>query len=84
MKPISADTEMDVQRIHYALLRSATAGKKLMLTFDLIQTLRRLAVADVRRRFPNASDEELLRRFIARSLPREDVLRAYGFDPAQD
>ena len=81
MKPISMDTPAEVQRILFGLLRQATAGKKLTLNFDLIQTLRRLTLADVRRQFPNASDEELRRRLIARLLPREDVINAYGFDP---
>jgi len=71
MKPISLDTPAEVQSIHFALLRQATPGKKLKLTFDLIQMLRRLTLADVRHQFPNASDEELRRRLIARLLPRE-------------
>ena len=84
MKPVSLDTPAEVQRIHFALLREATTVKKLKLTFDLIQMLRRLTLADIRRQFPNASEEELRRRFIARLLSREDVISAYGFDPAND
>jgi hypothetical protein len=84
MKPVSLDTSSDVQRIHHALLRAAPAGKKLILTFELIQMLRCLTLADVRRQFPNVSEEELRRRFIARLLPREDVIKAYGFDPLNE
>lgn len=84
MKPVSLDTPAEVQRIHFELLREATTVKKLKLTFDLIQMLRRLTLADIRRQFPNASEEELRRRFIARLLSREDVISAYGFDPAND
>jgi hypothetical protein len=81
MKPLSLDTPPEVQRIHFELLRGASAGQKLRLTFDLIQTLRRLIVADLRRQFPDESDDELRKRLIARLLPREEVIRAYGFDP---
>jgi hypothetical protein len=84
VKAISLDTSAEVQRIHFALLRSAPAGKKIRLTFDLIQTLRRLTLADIRRQLPDANDDELRRQLIARLLPREDVIRAYGFDPAGD
>lgn len=81
MKPLSLDTSAEVQQIHFELLRRASPGQKLRLTFDLIQTLRRLILADLRRQLPNASEDELRRRLIARLLPREDVIRAYGFDP---
>lgn len=81
MKPLSLDTSAEVQRIHFDLLRHASASQELRLTFDLIQTLRRLTLADVRRQLPNASEDELRRGLIARLLPREDVIRAYGFDP---
>lgn len=84
MKPLSLDTNVEIQRLHFGLLRALTASKKLSLTFELIQTLRQLTFADVRRQFPTASEEELRRRLIARLLPREDVIRAYGFDPAND
>jgi len=61
--------------------RTAPPGKKITLTFDLIQTTRLLVLAGLRRRFPTASEVELRRQLICRLLPREDVIRAYGFDP---
>jgi hypothetical protein len=79
--PLSSDTSPEAQQVLFELLRNAPAGKKIILTFDLIQTLRRLILADLRRRFPQASEDELRRRLITRLLPREDVIRAYGFDP---
>ena len=51
------------------------------LAFDLIKPSRELVLTDIRRRNPDASDAEIRRRFIARVLPRKDVIRAYGFDP---
>jgi len=40
-----------------------------------------MVLADIKYRFPEASEQEIRRRFIARVLPRQDVIRAYGFDP---
>jgi hypothetical protein len=81
MQPLSLDTSPDAQQLLFELLRNAPSGKKLKLTFDLIQTLRLLVFSDLLRLFPEASDDELRRRLISRLLPREDVIRAYGFDP---
>ena len=41
-------------------------------------------LADICHHFPGAGEEEIRRRFIARVLPHEDVIRAYGFDPKQE
>ena len=81
MQPLSLDTSPEAQQLLFELLRNAPAGKKLRLTFDLIQTLRFLVLSDLRRSFPKASADELRRRLISRLLSREDVIRAYGFDP---
>jgi hypothetical protein len=51
------------------------------MAFALTDALRELTLADLRHRFPDADEEEIRRRFIARVLPRETVIRAYGFDP---
>jgi hypothetical protein len=81
MKSVPLDTAPDTQRVLFELLGNATAGKKLELTFGLIHALRELIIADVRRRFPDAPEDELRNRVIARLLPRDAVIRAYGFDP---
>lgn len=54
------------------------------MAFALTDSARNLVLADLRYRFPRASDGEIRRRFIARVLPREDVIRAYGFDPKEE
>ncbi len=63
------------------MLRNTSASRKIALTFELIQTARLLVLAGLRRRFPAADEDELRRRLISKLLPREDVMRAYGFDP---
>lgn len=83
MKPLSLDTTPEAQRIHFELMRTVPGWKRLMLALELTQATRTLIVADLRERFPNATDEEIRRRFIVRVLPREEVVQVYGFDPIQ-
>ena len=84
MKPVSADTTPEAQRMQYELLQRLPAWKRLALAFELTQATRKLVLADLRHKFPEAGDEEMRRKFIARVLPREDVIRAYGFDPLSE
>jgi len=65
-------------------MRGLTAEKPLMLAFQLPEAKRKLILADLYYHFPKATDQEIRRRFIARVLPREDVIRAYGFDPHEE
>ena len=81
MKPLSPDTTPQVQQKHYELMRKLSLEEKLSLAFALTDAARQMVLADLRHRFPDASEEEIRRRFIARVLPRHDVIRAYGFDP---
>lgn len=84
MKPLSSDTTPEAQQMLFELTRRMPVWKRLKLTCELIQTTRQLMLADLRRRFPRAGEEELRRRFIARVLTREEATRAYGFDPAKE
>jgi hypothetical protein len=84
MKPLSPDTTLEAQQAQFELLRHLPVWKRLALTCELIQATRKLMLVELRRRFPQASEEELCRRLIARLLPREDVIRAYGFDPEEE
>jgi hypothetical protein len=84
MKPLSPDTTVEAQRKHYELMRRLTPTQRLSMAFELTNAGRKLILADLRYRFPRADENELRRRFIARILPREDVIRAYGFDPRSE
>ncbi len=81
MKSLSRDTSPEAQELIFEMLRNAPASKKIALTFDLIQASRLLVLAGLRRRFPTASEGELRLRLISKLLAREDVIRAFGFDP---
>lgn len=81
MKPLSPDTTLEAQRKHYELMRQLSPEQKLSMAFALTDATRKLVLVDLLYRFPDADEEEIKRRFIARVLSREDVIRAYGFDP---
>lgn len=81
MKPLSPDTTPEAQRKHYDLMRRLSPEQKLSMAFALTDATRTLVLADLKHRFPDADENEIKRRFIARVLSREDVIRAYGFDP---
>ena len=84
MKPLSTDTTPEAQRKHYEMMRSVPADKRLTLAFALTQATRQLILANLEHRVPEASETEIRRRFIARVLSREDVIRAFGFDPVKE
>jgi hypothetical protein len=84
MKPLSPDTTPEAQRMHYELMRRLPDWKRLSLAFEFTQAVRQLVLVDLRSRFPEADEADMRRRFIARVLPRADVIRAYGFDPVKE
>jgi hypothetical protein len=83
MKPFSPDTTAEAQQVQFELLRRMPAWKRFALTCELIQAARKLVLVDLRRRFPQAGEEELRRRLIARLLTRDEVISAFGFDPEE-
>jgi hypothetical protein len=84
MKSLSPDTTPEAQRMVFELMRRVPVHQRLALTCELIQAGRMLMLADLRRRFPRAGEEELRRRLIAKLLTRDEVIRAYGFDPQRE
>jgi len=63
------------------LLRSKTAGERMMMAFDLSEFANRMSEAGVRARYPEASEREVFLRAAALRLPRDLMIRAYGWIP---
>jgi hypothetical protein len=84
MKPLSPDTTPEVQLKQYELMSKLSPTQKLEMALDLTDATRKLIIADLKHRFPQAKEETIRRKFIARVLPREDVIRVYGFDPSTE
>jgi hypothetical protein len=84
MKPLSPDTSPEAQQVQFELLRRTPVWKRLALTCEIIQATRKLMLSDLRRRYPQASENELRRKLIARLLTRDEVMSVYGFDPEEE
>ncbi|HZT57154.1 MAG TPA: hypothetical protein VFA21_00875 [Pyrinomonadaceae bacterium] len=77
------DTDQNAERVYIEMLRRAPMWKRAEQLAGLIHARNVLIVADLRRRYPLADAEELRKRLAARLLPREDVIRIFGWDPEE-
>jgi len=78
------DTSPEAEEVLIRVLRQKTPSEKLALHFELMRWTRELAMAGLRRRYPNASPEELRKRRAALLLDRETCIRVYGWDPEKE
>lgn len=81
MKTLSSDTTPEAEAVLLELLRHAPVWKRLQMVDQMHETLRLLTIADLRRCYPDADENEIKRRLAARLLSRADVMAAYGWDP---
>ena len=80
-KPQSPDTSEEADRMQFAILREMSINDKAKLLMELNAMVQQLAFAGMRRRYPNASDDEIWLRLAAQRLGRETVKKVYGWDP---
>jgi hypothetical protein len=78
-----ADTDPRAMEVWLGLLRSKTPGERIEMVFELTDFALRMAESGVRVRHPDASEREIFLRSAALRLPRELMIRAYGWDPEQ-
>ncbi len=81
MESLSSDTTPEAEAVLLDLLRRAPVWKRLQMIDQMYEMLRLLTMADLRRCYPNADENELKRRLAARILSPEEVVAAYGWDP---
>ena len=77
------DTSPEALAVFYQIQRRRSPEQKLRDTFDLSQGLFELVKAGIRTRHPAASEREVFLRAVATRLPRDLMIRAYGWDPLQ-
>ena len=80
-KRLFEDTDEEAERVLINLNRSMPDWKKCQQIFSLIETARQLALAGLRKRYPDADEEELKKRYAALVLDKETVIKVYGWDP---
>jgi hypothetical protein len=66
------------------LIRSKTPGERIEIAFALTDLALQMAESGVRARHPHASEREIFLRSAALRLPRDLMIRAYGWDPEGD
>jgi folate-binding Fe-S cluster repair protein YgfZ len=75
---LSLDTDPEAEKVQLDILRRMPPWRKVQLIDEAIQTSRLLAMAGLRHRHPNASPEELHRRFLGLWLGEELATTVYG------
>jgi len=72
------DTDADAERVQMEIYRRMQPWKKIQLVEEANRMSRALAMAGLRSRFPDASPEEIRRRFFGLWLGEELAAEVYG------
>ena len=78
MPPYYTDTSPEMEALQVQLLRSAPPWQKMKMLAGLNASARDLAMAGLRKRFPNESEAELRRRLADHLLGPELAGKLYG------
>jgi hypothetical protein len=76
-----SDTPVSVEQHMAELWRGATPAQKLRKMCSIGRLIDDLARAELRQRFPWATDRDLDLRLAGRVLDRETMIAAFGWDP---
>ena len=79
-----ADTTPESMESWVARLRQMTPGQKIATVFELTRFAREMAAAGVRARHPAADEREVFLRVAAQFLSRDEMIRAYQWDPQEN
>jgi hypothetical protein len=77
-RTLSRDTTPDAEDVQIEIYRRMTAARKIELVEEANRLTRELVMAGLRRRHPEASSEELFRRYADLALGEELATAAYG------
>ena len=76
------DTSTEALSVFHRIQRKRSVGEKLADVFDLSEGLFEVVKASIRLRYPDADERQVFLRAVASRVPRELMIRAYGWDPA--
>ena len=76
-----SDTPPSIERMMLELWRRATPDQKLARMFGMGHMINELARAEVRRRYPTATPREIDLRLASRTIDRDTMIKAFGWDP---
>jgi len=78
-----SDTDPRAREVWLEVLRSKTPGERIEIAFQLTEFALQMAESGVRERYPEASEREIFLRCAALRIPRDLMIRAYGWDPGE-
>lgn len=78
MPPYYTDTHPDMEALQIRLLREVPGWRKMQMLAAMNTAARKLALAGLRRRHPNAEEAELRRRLADLLLGEELAAKVYG------
>jgi hypothetical protein len=78
MPPLYSDTHPKMEALHIRLLRESPPWRKMEMLARLNATARTLALAGLRQRYPQASEDELHRRLADLLLGPDLARKVYG------
>jgi hypothetical protein len=75
------DTDPKALEVFYRIQRQRSPGDKANDVFELTDWMIQLAERGVRTRYPAISEREVFLRAAALRIPRDLMIKAYGWDP---
>ena len=75
------DTDPKALRVFYEIQRRRSPGEKANDVFELTDLHVQLAERGVRMRYPGIGEREVFLRAAALRIPRDLMIKAYGWDP---
>jgi hypothetical protein len=84
MRPLWSDTHPEIEEMLIEAYRRMSAWEKLQRVCEMNEALRQLALADIRRRHPDADEHECRMRLASRWIDAELMRTAYGWDPDRE
>jgi len=78
------NTDSEDERARIERVRRMPIWERAQELNRLVMEERELILADLREHYPQADEQELRKRFAARVLPREIVIRMFDWDPEKE
>ena len=76
-----SDTHPEVERLIIERYRQMSGAERLANVRALNRCAKRLQIADIRKRYPDADAREIRLRLASRSFPPEVMRKVFGWDP---
>jgi hypothetical protein len=82
LRPLSRDTDIEAERILIEGYRKMSPEQRLAQVAKLTLLAEEMALADIRRKYPDAGERECRLRLASRWLDPDLLREVFGWDPA--